>query len=397
MKIITDDKKIKELLTRGVEEVIVKDHLTSHLLREESLRVKFGIDPTAPDLHLGHTVPLRKLRQFQELGHQIVFIIGDFTATIGDPSARSEARKPMTLAQVHDNMKSYLKQAGKIIDLGKAEIHYNNEWYGKASILKLYELTSKISVQRAMERDDFQKRIRQGRDVSILEVIYPLLQGYDSVMVKSQVEVGGSDQKFNLLMGRRVQRAYKMAEQDIITFWLLEGTDGVHKMSKSLGNYIALNDLPEEMYGKIMSIPDDLIVKYFILLTNVPFEEVEEMLKQSRTLGFDWKPRDKKARLAREIVSMYHSKKAAQTAEEEFKKLFKNKEVPEEILKIKPSAYDIVTVLVESKMCSSKTDARRVIQQGGVKVGGEKISSFETKVKKGDVVQKGSRWFVKIL
>ena len=399
MKIKTDPKKIQELLTRGVEEVIVKEHLEKLLLSGEQLRVKFGIDPTAPDIHLGHTVPLRKLRQFQEMGHQIVLIIGDFTATIGDPSARSEARQPLSQEQVRENMKNYLTQAGKVIDLDKTEVHYNNEWYGQASALKLYELTSKVSVQRAMERDDFQQRIKQGRDVSVLELLYPLLQGYDSVMVKAQVELGGNDQKFNLLMGRRVQRAYKMSEQDIMTFWLLEGTDGIHKMSKSLGNYIALNDQPEDMYGKIMSIPDDLIVKYFLLLTDLSFEETQEMLKQSRTTGFDWKPRDKKARLAREIISMYHNKKAAMAAEKEFERRFQEKAAPRpsEIPTIKPSTYNIVTVLVESKICTSKGDARRQIEQGGVKINDKKISSFEETVKKGDVVQKGSRFFVRVI
>ncbi|MDP3245322.1 MAG: tyrosine--tRNA ligase [bacterium] len=396
MKINTDPKKINELLTRGVEEVIVKEHLKKLLLSGERLRVKFGIDPTAPDIHLGHTVPLRKLRQFQEMGHRVVLIIGDFTATIGDPSARSEARQTLSQEQVRENMKDYLTQAGKVIDLDKTEVRYNNEWYGQASVLKLYELTSKVSVQRAMERDDFQKRIKQGRDVTVLELLYPLLQGYDSVMVKAQVELGGNDQKFNLLMGRRVQRAYKMAEQDIMTFWLLEGTDGIHKMSKSLGNYIALNDQPEDMYGKIMSIPDDLIVKYFLLLTDLSFKETEEMLKQYRTTGFDWKPRDKKARLAREIISMYHNKKAAMAAEKEFERRFQKKAAPENMPQIKPTVYDIVTALVESKICSSKSEARRVIAQGGVKINDKKVVDATAKIKKGDVVQKGSRWFVRI-
>lgn len=397
MKINTDPKKIEELLTRGVEEVIVEEHLRKELESGNKLRVKFGIDPTSPDLHLGHTVPLRKLQAFQELGHQAVLIIGDFTATIGDPSGRSEQRRQLSGEDVGKNLKTYLTQAKKVLDLSGVEIHYNSEWFAKEGLMQFYELTSKVTIQRAMERDDFQKRLAEDRDVSTLEVLYPLLQGYDSVKVRANVEIGGRDQKFNLLMGRRVQRGYHMKEQDIMTTWLVEGTDGVRKMSKSFGNYIGLTEEPELMYGKIMSIPDDLIVKYFRALTNVPNDEVADMLENSRSKAAGkWNPREEKARLAREIVKMYHSEKLAQEAQEYFINTFSKKEQPDEMPEIKPSSYDIITVLVEAKICASKGDARRQIEQGGVKVNGEKISATDFKIKKGDVAQKGSRFFVRV-
>ena len=234
------EKKIEELLTRGVEEVIVADNLIKELRSGKKLRVKFGIDPTAPDIHLGHTAPLRKLKQFQDLGHQIVLIVGDFTATIGDPSGRSDLRKPLSRQQVKDFMKDYKKEIGKVIDIKKTEVRYNSEWYDRLGPMFVYELTSKVTVARVLERDDFQKRLRQDQDVSMLEMIYPLLQGYDSVEVNADVELGGTDQKFNLLMGRKIQKRYDKKEQNIMTIWLLEGTDGVHKMSKSLGNYVSI-------------------------------------------------------------------------------------------------------------------------------------------------------------
>lgn len=400
-KISSDKKKIEEILTRAVDEVIVEEHLRKRLSSGDKLRIKFGIDPTAPDIHLGHTVSLRKLQQFQELGHQAVLIIGDFTATVGDPSGRNEMRKQLTDAEIKLNLKTYLKQAGKVLDLEKVEIHYNGEWFKKADALKLYELTSKVSIQRAMERDDFQKRIAEGRDVSMLEIIYPLLQGYDSVMVKADVEIGGRDQKFNLLMGRRVQRAYDMAEQNIMTTWLIEGTDGVRKMSKSFGNYIGVTEPPESMYGKIMSIPDDLIVKYFRALTDVPNEEVDEMLKLSRTMGSSWDPRSAKARLAREVVSIYHDKKAGAGAEEEFDRVFKSKGLPEDIKEIKltKSNLNILDLLVETKLVASRGEARRVVEQGGVKADGKVVSDINAlmEIKKdGMLIQKGKKTFLKV-
>ena len=297
----TDPEKIKEVLTRGVSEVIVRDDLEKKLLSGKQLRVKFGIDPTAPDLHLGHTVVLRKLRQFQDLGHKVIFLIGDFTATIGDPSGRTFQRQQLPENEIKKNMKDYIRQAGKILDIKKAEIRYNGEWYKKKGALFLMELSSKISYARVMERDDFQKRIKENSDINMLELLYPILQGYDSVELHCDVELGGQDQKFNLLMGRKIQKRYDLPEQDVLTVPLLEGTDGIKKMSKSTGNYIALNDSPSDMYGKIMAIPDILILKYIELLTDIDIEEIKKMQN----------PRDQKARLAGENVKMDHREKAA--------------------------------------------------------------------------------------
>jgi tyrosyl-tRNA synthetase len=402
MKVSTDRKKIGSLLSRAVDEVIVREHLEKDLLSGARLRVKFGIDPTAPHIHLGHTVPLRKLQAFQELGHQAVLIIGDFTATIGDPAGRSEARKQLTEKEVEANMKHYLDQAKKVLDLDRVEIHYNSEWFKKAGLMTMYELMSKVSVQRALERDDFQKRMKENREIAVLEVVYPLLQGYDSVMVAASVEIGGRDQKFNLLMGRRLQRAYGMPEQDVLTTWLIPGTDGVRKMSKSFGNYIGLTEAPASMYGKIMSIPDDLIIKYFKALTAVPDDEIDEMEKLSRASGADWKPRDAKARLAREIVTMYHSARAAKDAEAEFERVFRKKEAPREMseVRVKKSRLPLLELLLEVAFAPSKGAARRVILQGGVKVDGTVEKDPDTMVtisKDGVVLQKGKRHFVRVL
>ena len=398
MKISTDKEQINELLTRGVVEVIKLDDLRQKLLSGRPLRVKFGIDPTGSELHLGHAVPLHKLRQFQELGHQVILLIGDYTAMVGDPTGRNETRPMLTEEQVKSNMKNYVRQAGKILDIKKIELRYNSEWYKDKGAAFLMELTSKITVARVLERDDFQKRLKEDSDIQMQEIIYPLLQGYDSVVLKADVELGGSDQKFNMLMGRKIQKRYGQAEQDVMTAPLLEGTDGKKKMSKSYGNYIAMEDAPEDMFGKVMSIPDKLIIKYFALATSLSLEEIKKLEKG---LAAGLNPRDVKMQLANEIVSMYHSEKEAKKAKEYFIKTFSKKEVPDEISKIKPSSYDIVTVLIESKICSSKSEARRQIEQGGVKVNGEKVEIVGARfiapaVKRGDVVQKGSRFFVKV-
>src|SRR3990167_7601790 len=269
------------LLERGVEEIIDKEHLKERLKKGEKLRVKLGIDPTAKDLHLGHTVVLRKLKQFQDEGHQAVFIIGDFTATIGDPSGRDTLRPNLTSEQIKENMKNYLTEASKVIAIKKAEIRYNSEWYKDKGVDFLMDLTSKFTVARILERDDFQKRLKDDRDISLLEILYPILQGYDSFEVKADIELGGTDQKFNLLMGRKVQKRFGQAEQDIVTTPLIEGLDGVKKMSKSSGNYIGLSDEAVDMFGKVMSLPDDLMVKYFTLLTDVSQEDIE-LLKKDR-------------------------------------------------------------------------------------------------------------------
>ncbi len=359
-----DPKKIEDVLTRGVDEVIDKDSLKIKLLSGKQLRVKFGIDPTAPDLHLGHSVPLRKLRQFQELGHKVVFLIGDFTASIGDPSGRSTTRKSLTAGDIKRNMRDYIKQAGKILDLKKVEIRYNSEWYKKNSVPLFLELTSQFTYARLIERDDFQKRIKEDIDISMLEMLYPLLQGYDSFKLKADIEIGGRDQKFNLLMGRKVQRKFGQNEQDIITLPLVEGTDGVKKMSKSYGNYIGLSEAPADMFGKVMSIPDKLIMKYFLCLTDVSSQEINDMRNGQNN------PRDNKARLAREIVSLYYGAKVAQTAEREFEKIFRNKELPTDVptFKATKDKYQILDLLADSKMSSSKGEAQRLVTGGGVEI-----------------------------
>jgi len=399
----TNPQKIDEVLTRGVDEVIDKDHLEKELKSGRQLRVKFGIDPTSPDLHLGHSIPLRKLRQFQDLGHKVILLIGDFTATIGDPSGRTTQRKQLTEKEVKANMKDYVKQAGKILNLKKAEIRYNSEWYGKKGAMFLMELASKFTVARVIERDDFKQRLKDDVDISMLELTYPLLQGYDSVELKADVEIGGRDQKFNLLMGRKVQKRYDMPEQDIMTFPLLEGVDGSKKMSKSLGNYIGLTEVPAQMYGKIMSIPDELMWKYFNLLTNVSSEEIKQIKEDKQKLLIS--PINIKARLAREIISVFHSEKEAQNAEEEFNKIFRNKELPSDmpIFKTDKKVYPILDLLFDSKLVSSKSEAKRLVEQNAVEIQTgekkEKVNDWkkEISLENGTIIKVGSRRFVKVV
>lgn len=345
-------------------EVLEKEHLATALHSGRKLRVKFGIDPTAPDLHLGHTVPLRKLRQFQDAGHKAVLIIGDFTAKIGDPSGRDKTRPQLSDKDIKNNLKTYLDQAKKVLDMKKSEIHYNSEWFKKDKLI--LELMSQISMERVMEREDFQKRIRAGQEVTMLEALYPILQGYDSVAIKADLEIGGNDQKFNLLMGRRLQRKYGQPEQDVLTLPLLEGTDGIHKMSKSSGNYIGLTEKSEIMFGKIMSVPDELVLKYSELLTDLPVEKISTQLKQD--------PRSAKLELAGTIVAMYHGKNSAEKAEEEFVRVVSKKEAPGKIesIKLKAKSLSLLDLLVETKMAVSKSEARRLIEQGGVKLNNEK-------------------------
>ena len=378
-------------MTRGVVEVIEKDHLEKALESGKKLRVKFGIDPTAPDLHLGHTVPLRKLRQFQDSGHQVVLIIGDFTARIGDPSGRNKSRVPLSEKDVKTNLKNYLKQAGKVLNVKKVEFYYNSKWFLKNPKL-LLEILGSISMVRALERDDFQKRIKSGGDVTLLEALYSGLQGYDSVQIRADVEIGGTDQKFNMLMGRRMQRRYEMSEQDVITIPILEGLDGVNKMSKSLGNYVGLTEKPEEMFGKIMSISDSLITKYSELLTDLSLEKMEAELKRD--------PRAAKMTLARNIVAMYHSEKAAADAEGEFVRVVSNKEAPTEVagLRWKGKNVNLIDLLVGTKMASSKSEARRLIEQGGVKINEERQSDVNKiiNLEKEILLQVGKRKYLKI-
>lgn len=376
-----------DFLSRGVAEVIEKDALEAVLKGQgkKKLRVKFGIDPTSPDLHLGHTVPLRKLKQFQDAGHQVVLVIGDFTAQVGDPSGRDKTRPMLTEKQIRANLKTYLVQAGKIINLKKSEIHYNSKWFSKKPAV-IYDIASRVTLQRVIERDDFHKRIKEGKDITMLEVLYPLLQGYDSVMVKADIELGGTDQKFNLLMGRRIQRSYEMAEQNIITLPLLVGTDGVQKMSKSYNNYIGITEKPDIMFGKVMSVPDELINQYYELCTDV-----------ERTIS---DPREAKLALGKIIVEMYYGEKAARQAQDEFIRVVSHKEAPAEIPTIKIGIKSLVLadVLVNAKLASSKSEARRLIEQGGVKIGSERQSdpNIMIHLDKEIVLQVGKRKFVRV-
>jgi len=393
-KVSTDAKKIKELLTRGVEEVIIEKDLIKALKSGKRLRVKFGIDPTSPDIHLGHTVALKKLREFQNLGHKTILLIGDFTATIGDPSGKNEMRKKLSFKEVQKNMENYLTQASKVIDLKKAEIRYNSEWFNKWSILDFHELTSKITVQRALERDDFKKRLSSDQDISLLEIIYPLLQGYDSVALKSDVEIGGTDQKFNLLMGRKIQKRYNMSEQNILTTWLIEGLDGVNKMSKSLNNYIGVTDKPNDMFGKIMSTPDSLIVKYFRVLTDLSDKDIDKIKKSIQIEKEN--PMKFKKQLAEKIVSIYYDKKEASEAQKEWENVFSKKENPNEIKEIKldKKTRDLVWLIVKINN-TSKSEARRLIEQGGVKINNEK-ADINKQLAGGEIVKIGKKIFVKI-
>lgn len=388
-------EKIKNLLARNVEEVILREHLEKDLLSGAKLRIKLGADPTAPDLHLGHSVVLRKLHEFQELGHTVVFIIGDFTALIGDPTGKSKTRPPLSPETIAKNSKTYLEQVGRILNTKKCEIHYNSEWFRKMDLADTIKLTAQFSTKRILERDDFSRRMEdESAELGHHETLYPILQAYDSVAVKADVEIGGTDQKFNMLAGRDLQRKMGMPEQDVITCPLLVGLDGVQKMSKSLGNYVGLTDAPADMYGKLMSIPDNLILQYFELATDLPFPEI-------RKLPVKEKPRDVKMKLAREVVKMYHGAAASKTAESNFVRVFQKHEKPEEVktYKLKPKTYKLMDLLVKTKLVSSKSEARRVIMEKGVKVDGKVIAdpNAEVKIEKsGVLIQKGKRHFVKI-
>lgn len=392
MKVSTDAKKIEELLSRGVEEVIQRDDLEKRLKSGDKLRIKLGIDPTSPNIHLGRSIPLLKMRDFQELGHQLVFIVGDFTGVIGDTSDKDSERPMLALDQVKQNMKNYVKQAGKVIDIGACEVKYNSSWLKKLNFNDICTQADEFSLAEFIARDNIRRRLDAGTRVSLRELMYPLMQGYDSVAVKSDVELGGTDQRFNLLAGRTLQAAYKQRPQNIITGPIIEGTDG-RKMSSSWGNTINLTDESNDMFGKIMTVPDALIIKYFTLTTRVPMSTVKQYETEMRQGA---NPRDIKMKLGFELVRFYYGEKKAAAAQDAFVATFRNKEKPTDIPEIKPSAYDIVTVLVEGKLVTSNAEARRAIEQGGVKIDDAKVESIDATVKKGAVVQKGKRFFVKV-
>lgn len=388
-----------EILPGGIEELAKK--LKNAEDKNKPLRVKLGLDPTKPDLHLGHTVVMRKLKQYQELGHQVVLIIGDATAMIGDPSGKSETRKSLTKEEVEENAKTYLDQMGKVIDLTKAEVVYNSTWLHELDLVKMLQLAAKVTVAQMMVRDDFSKRFGEGKPISLHEFFYPLMQAYDSVVIKSDIELGGTDQRFNVLMGREIQQAYKVAPQIVQLLPLLEGTDGVIKMSKTYpDNCISLTEEPKNMYGKVMSIPDKLIIRYFELLTDIPNEQLEEYRSglESETVN----PRDYKMTLGRTIVTEYHSGEAAREAEQHFVNVVSNKQVPDDITEYKVEEGKlIVDLVVEINLASSKGEVKRLIQGGGIKINSEKISDISQVVNfNGEnelVMQVGKRKFAKLL
>jgi tyrosyl-tRNA synthetase len=385
--------KIQEILTRGVEEVIGQEGLEFALKGKKKLRVKLGIDPTSPNLHIGRAVVLWKLRAFQELGHKVVFIVGDFTGIIGDTSDKEAERPMMTEKQIKENLKSYFTQAGKIIDIKKAELHYNSKWLKKLGFAEIGKLADMFGLHEFEARENISKRMKAGKRVSLRELLYPLMQGYDSVAVKADVELGGTDQRFNLLAGRTIQPAYKMPAQNILMTSLMEGTDG-RKMSSSWGNVINLTDEPDNMFGKVMSIKDELIKKYFVLASRIDVTEIDEILKLPN-------PRDQKLRLAQEIVNLYHGEKKAQQAKENFINQFSKGELPENIeeKKISPSGmYKISVLLKLSGLVNSNGEARRLIEQKGVKLNESVTDDVEILLdrKTEYLLQVGKRRFIKI-
>jgi len=390
-------KKIDQILTRGVEKIIDKKHFRDALLSGKKLRIKHGVDPTGDKIHIGRATQLWKLKEFQDLGHKIVLIIGDFTALIGDPSDKPEGRKGLTEKDIKKNMKAYLDQFSKILDIKKTEVHYNSEWFGKMPLKEFLSLASAFSVQQLVQRRNFKQRWTKKEPISLKEITYPLLQGYDSVMLKADVELGGYDQLFNLNSGRDIQRLFDQKPQDIITLKMLNGLDG-RKMSTSWGNVVNIIDSPNEMYGKLMSMKDETIIDYFELCTPISQEELVEIKKQMKEGSVN--PKDLKVRLALLIVSLYHGKDASQKAEKEFKKIFKNKGIPSDIrIFFAPKKiYPITELLASLELTKSKAEARRLIEQGGVRIESkiEKDFQKEIKVKEGMIIQVGKRRFAKL-
>ena len=392
-----------DLLRRGVEQIVPEDELVEKLERSrkrgQPLKVKLGCDPSRPDLHLGHAVVLRKLRQFQDLGHAAVLVVGDFTAMIGDPSGRNKTRPPLTLEQTRQNGQSYYEQATLVLSGERLEITYNSDWLNPLTFADLIRLASHITVARMMERDDFTKRFQAETPISLHELLYPLAQAYDSVHLKADVELGGTDQTFNLLMARDIQRAYGQPPQVILTTPLLEGTDGVEKMSKSYDNTIALTDDPDQMYGKLLSIPDALIVPYFESCTPLDGQQLADIRDQ--LARDEVNPRDHKRRLAREVIMVYYDHEAAEKAEKAFDRLFIRKELPEDIpeYSLKAKEAFLVEVLRESGLVTSNGEGRRLVAQGAVRINGEVASdpNFIVERSKGYTVKVGKRRFLRIV
>ncbi|PIP22527.1 MAG: tyrosine--tRNA ligase [Candidatus Nealsonbacteria bacterium CG23_combo_of_CG06-09_8_20_14_all_39_25] len=388
MKLVTDSKKISEVLTRGVVEVLPSKEALARLMKRQRIRLYLGIDPTAPRLHLGHTIPIRKLQEFAELGHEAILVIGTGTVLAGDPSAREKTRILITEKEIKKNIKDWKKQAGKVLDFSKVKIRYNGDWLLKLKLRDIVQIARHISAIKLFQRDMFQERLKKGGTVWTHETLYPLLQGYDSVALNTDLEIGGTDQVFNMLIGRELQEKMRSREKFVLTTPLVLGIDG-KPMSKSSGNCVWIEDSASQMFGKIMSIPDELIRDYFALLTRIPTEEVKK-----------GNPRDLKAKLAKEIVRIYHGEKAAKKAEEEFNKVFREKGLPSKIAAFETSkkVYLLVDLLFEAKLAPSKSEARRVILQGGAKIDGKVKKDWKEKIKteEGMIIQVGKRKFLKI-
>ncbi|MCC3144867.1 tyrosine--tRNA ligase [Halanaerobium sp. Z-7514] len=396
-----------KILKRGVSDLISEEELKEKLIKAEKegrpLKVKLGLDPTAPDIHLGHTVVLRKLKQFQDLGHQVYLIIGDFTGMIGDPTGKSETRKQLTEAEVKENALTYQEQFSKVLDRDKTKLVYNSDWLSEMKFSQVLELSAQYTVARMLERDDFSKRYQAGKPIGIHEFFYPLMQGYDSVAIEADVELGGTDQRFNLLVGRNLQKEYGQDSQVIITMPLLEGLDGVNKMSKSLDNYIGVYDKPADMYGKVMSMPDELIARYYELLTDISLEKLKEI--KAKLARDDFNPMQLKKELAAELVREYHDQAAAEYAAQEFENVFSQGNLPDDIpeVEIERSELDegelwIVKIVAATGLVDSNSEARRMIKQGAVTIDGQKYDkiNLDLEVKDGMIVKIGKRRFAQI-
>ena len=389
---------IKTLIGRGVVDVIVKEDLEQKLKSGKKLKVKLGIDPSGADLHLGHMVVVKKLREFQAAGHHIQLLFGNFTGQIGDPSDKLNSRKQKTQAELEKNAEKYLQQVSKILDTKKVDVVWNADWLAKLSFEDVVRLASVFTVHQMLERDMYQERIKKNHPIFLHEFLYPLMQGYDSVALKSDLELGGTDQTFNLLAGRTIQKAYDQEPQNVLTVPLLIGTDGKDKMGKSLNNYIGVTESPKEMYGKTMSIPDHLIMDYFELATDLDMDEIEKIKK---TMIEGENPRNLKMKLAKEIITLYHDKKSALEAEKEFIEIFSKKGLPDdiEVKKLKKAKWNIIDLIGETGLSPSRNETKRLIQGGGIKIDGEKVKSQdeEIDISKEKLIQVGKRKFIKVV
>ncbi|MGM0470807.1 MAG: tyrosine--tRNA ligase [Bacillota bacterium] len=403
-----DIEQQMQVIKRGAAEVISEDELRDKLVEADKedrpLKVKLGLDPTAPDIHLGHTVVLQKLKQFQDLGHEVILLIGDFTGRIGDPSGKSKTRPQLTEAEVKENAKTYKEQIFKVLDPEQTRLVFNSEWLSEMDFADVLKLSAKYTVARMLEREDFANRYQNNQSIGIHEFFYPLMQGYDSVAIEADVELGGTDQKFNLLVGRNLQKEYGQQPQAIIMMPLLEGLDGVKKMSKSLGNYIGIDDKPSEMYGKVMSIADELLVRYFKLLTDLSLSEIEQI--EAGLESGELHPMKAKKRLARTLVTKYYDEDAAQAAAKEFERVFKQGELPEDIPEVKLDSAKledgelwIVKLVAATGLVDSNSEARRMIKQGAVKIDGEKYEQINLDLEVADemIVQIGKKRVAKLI